>query len=129
MIRWEDAVAGVTYGIPGTYLVGYPEFEVVPKEDGWIGVRVEPALLLELVRTPGYISWQGESWQFHCGRPMVYLGAWDEEDFARHAPDGDARALFERIVDHANWDYRDAVVVYVFRCAVCQALTAYWDCT
>src|SRR5262249_8151624 len=92
MVTWEQAMEGLTHGVPG---LRRDDFELVPSEDDpeWMRARVPGKHLLELVRTPTYITWQGEQWQFCCGRPMIYLGELKETDFERRAPDGDGRAL------------------------------------
>jgi uncharacterized protein CbrC (UPF0167 family) len=106
MVDWDEANEGTT----------------APKE-----------LLIELVRTPGYTTWQGEQWQYCCDRPMVYIGTWGQEDFEEHAPNGDGRAFFLDIVDEADgelWEDRQmdaAITVYVFRCLNCGNYKAHWD--
>lgn len=133
MVRWEDARAGLTHGPPGTPLDGV---EVVPGEgDGWSRVRVPREELEELVRTPGYCSWQGEQWRFHCGRPAVFLGSWSRDRLDREAADGDGRALLERLLtephDDADrlWDaLGDGPSIYVFRCRDCGERVAQTDC-
>lgn len=129
MISWEQAVDGVTHGRPG---LSRADFEMVPAEDDWAGARLPREMMLELLRTPTYVSLQGEQWQFCCGRPMVFLGAWSREEFARRAPDGDGRRLFDSIVQDVVpglWEdaLHDETGVYVFRCPKCERLTAHWD--
>jgi hypothetical protein len=34
MVSWEQAFEGVTHGIPG---LAHPDFELVPKENDWVG--------------------------------------------------------------------------------------------
>jgi uncharacterized protein CbrC (UPF0167 family) len=97
------------------------------------GTAAPKELLFELVRTPGYTTWQGEQWQFCCNRPMVYAGIWDQEDFEEHAPDGNGKAFFIDIVDEADdelWEDGQmdaAITVYVFRCPNCGNYKAHWD--
>jgi uncharacterized protein CbrC (UPF0167 family) len=135
MIRWEDAAAGVTHGLPGSGIApaGYEE---VPKEDdddeGWVAVRLPREQMFELVRTPTYLTIQGERWLFCCKHPMAYVGAWSREEFTRRAPDGDGKALFERIVEDAGeglWEdeLHDETGVYVFHCDQCDRFRAHWD--
>ncbi|WP_181448805.1 CbrC family protein [Nonomuraea aridisoli] len=66
-------MAGRTHGVPD---FGHaPGFELEPPgEDDWVAVRIPSAVLLELVRTPTYSTWQGEQWLFCCGDAMTYLG-------------------------------------------------------
>jgi uncharacterized protein CbrC (UPF0167 family) len=113
---------------------GPGQFMFVPSanEDQWIAARVPSGLLLELVRTPDYLTLQSESWLFCCKQPMVYLGPWVQRDFDRHAPDGEGRAFFMQIVEWAHddlWgDQMDqAIWVYAFRCRECGRFRAHWD--
>jgi uncharacterized protein CbrC (UPF0167 family) len=88
--------------------------------------------MLELLRTPGYISIQGERWELCCERPMIYLGQWTQDEFNAAAPEGDGQALFDEIVQKPEdglWedDLHDSAGIYVFRCAACGRKTANWD--
>jgi len=76
-------------------------------------------------RTPGYLSWQGERWLTHCGRPCAYLGEPDAARFRSYAP------AFIRVVAAENafmefWEGRQeayepggSVAVYEFACLSC----------
>ena len=131
MVTWDQAVEGLTHGIPG---LKSADFEVVPAEDDpeWMRAVVPSHLLLELVRTPSYVTWQGEQWQFCCGKPMVYVGEWQEAEFNRHAPDGDGRALLKNAsingVDESSWgDLQNIGGPYMFRCKECASLRGHYD--
>lgn len=131
MVRWRDAIQGITHGRPGLNKSGY---ELVARESDWVAARVPVAHLLELVRTPTYSTIQGEQWLFHCGQPMVYLGPWTPQDFQQRAPDGNGRAFFNAIVAEGHglpdglWaSTSGAWGAYVFRCAMCEQLAAHWD--
>jgi uncharacterized protein CbrC (UPF0167 family) len=129
MISWEQAFDGITHGVPG---LSRDDFEMVPKQDGWVGARLRHDMMFELLRTPTYSSIQGERWQFCCRRPMVFLGCWSRAEFSRRAADGDGRRFFEQIVQHivpGLWEdnLHDITGVYVFRCSSCERLTAHWD--
>jgi uncharacterized protein CbrC (UPF0167 family) len=97
------------------------------------GTTTTKELLLELIHTPGYTTWQGEQWQFCCDRPMIYVGTWGQEEFEKHAPGGDGRAFFLDIVDEADgelWEDGEmdcAITVYAFRCPKCGNYKAHWD--
>jgi uncharacterized protein CbrC (UPF0167 family) len=129
MVSWEQAFEGVTHGLPG---LNRNDFEMVPKEDDWVGARFPQEMMLELLRMPNYNSIQGERWQFCCRQPMVFLGGWSREEFSRRASDGDGRRLFEEIVQDSVpglWEDKlhDITGVYVFQCRSCGRLTAHWD--
>jgi hypothetical protein len=47
MIRWEEALQGRTYGVPG------PE-----DADNWVKKELPREAMLELLRTPSYSTWQ-----------------------------------------------------------------------
>lgn len=131
MISWEQTLEGLTHGAPK---IATTEFETVSQgEGGWVRVKLPAELMLELLRTPAYLTWQGERWQFCCKQPMVYLGPWKHDDFERNTPEGDGRSLFEQTVQEAPaelWDKGDCsgTGVYVFKCKLCLRLTAHWDC-
>ena len=144
MVRWRDAVAGRTHGLPlprnadrspvTTYL-GFPVDP--PNADGWQRGRVARDVLLPFVLTPDYESIQGSVWKFHCGQPMTFIGRWGRSDFESHAPDGDGAAFARAIADvdsaafdglPESGDAEDAPVwAYAFRCTVCRTLAANWD--
>jgi hypothetical protein len=84
------------------------------------------------LRTPTYLTWQGERWLFCCKAPMVYLGTWEQDQFANYAPGVDGRALFDAVVEGGNealWEgnLHDVTEIYVFRCSKCGRLRAHWD--
>ena len=129
MIRHEEALRGVTHGVPG---LDHPQFEMVPLEDDWVGARLAIPMMLELLRTPGYSSIQGETWLFCCKTPMVYVGEWSRQTFMEMAPGGNARAFFESVVENSserlwNDDLGDVTAIYVFRCGACRKYRAHWD--
>lgn len=129
MISWEQAFEGVTHGCPG---LNRDDFEMVPKEDDWVGARLPQETMFELLRTPTYSTIQGDRWQFCCRQPMIFIGEWSRKEFSRRAPNGDGHRFFEEIVQDTCpglWEdnLHDSTGVYVFRCALCRRLTAHWD--
>lgn len=130
MVRWQDAVSGMTHGRPG---LRRTDFELSPGEsEGWFRAKVQSDVLIELTRTPSYTTWQGEQWLFCCRNPMTFLGEWDAADFNRNAQDGNGRVLFEQIVEDQQpgmWEcgIGGGVCVYVFRCNSCARFRAHWD--
>ncbi len=124
MVTWEHAIQGVTHGMPN---INNSDFEIIPPPpehlEEWTVARVSSEMLLDLVRTPSYVTWQGQHWFFHCKQPMVYIGPWEQADFDRHAPGGDGRALFLQITEdpfedlwEAGGEKSDLMYIYVFRC-------------
>lgn len=131
MVTWEQAIEGLTHGVPG---LASEDFELVPSDDDpeWMRAKVSPSLLLELVRTPPYTTWQGERWHFCCGKPMIYVGEWKETEFKRHAPDGDGKAFFKMAViddvDESFWGIlKNVGGPYMFRCPECGRLGGHYD--
>jgi uncharacterized protein CbrC (UPF0167 family) len=131
MVSWEQTLAGVTHGVPGLGLI-QSDFELVPLGSDWVWARIPQEHLFELLRTPTYITWQGERWLFCCKSPMVYLGSWEQDQFANYAPGVDGKALFDEVVEGGNealWEGKlhDVTGIYVFRCSECGRLRAHWD--
>ena len=129
MISWDQAFEGVTHGVPG---LKRDDFEMVPGDSDWVGARLPPETMQELLRTPTYVSIQGEQWQFCCKSPMIFLGTWSRDDFDERAPDGDGEAYFNQVVQDVVpglWEdeLHDETGVYVFRCRKCGRVTAHWD--
>ena len=133
MVSWEQALQGVTHGVPGLQT---DEFEMVliESEDEWRGVRVPSEHLFELLRTPGFVTWQGEHWLFCCKQPMTYLGEWVSMLKSSHRPQ-DPRKFFDSVVAAAGgepeglWDHfgKASPCHYVFQCRSCGRHRAYWD--
>jgi uncharacterized protein CbrC (UPF0167 family) len=120
-------VRGVTFGAPG---LDRPGFDLVPLSDGWVGARLPT--MLELVRTSGYSTIQGERWLFCCKMPMVYVGEWSREILGNGARWQRARILpSDTVHDTIDglWEdqLHDATGIYVFRCAMCRKYSAHWD--
>lgn len=129
MISWEEAFEGITHGLPG---LTNDDFEMIPRGNDWVGARLPQEMMFELLRTPNYLTIQGERWQFCCREAMVFVGQWRQEQFAQHAPDGNGQLFFEQIVqDRLPWLWtsglHEGIGVYVFRCGRCGRMTAHWD--
>ena len=129
MFTWEEALSGVSHGIPGLSL---PDFEMVTHDGGWTGARVAIPLIVELLRTPTYSTIQGERWLFCCKEPMVFLGRWSRQQFSQQAPDGDGKALLEVMLGRSVpglWEdtLHDITGIYPFRCGTCSRKRAHWD--
>jgi len=94
-----------------------------------------------LLKTPQFITWQGELWLTHCDDFMIYLGEWKPRDFETHANDGDSRRLFLEMTDEDMNHLWDAAIpdgaekpsdwyatYYAFKCKHCGKLRGNWDC-
>jgi hypothetical protein len=144
MVRWRDAIAGLTHGRPfarsadGLPIASYLGFPAdPPNAEGWQSIRVPSDVLLPLVLTPDFESIQGSVWEFHCGRPMAFIGRWGRSDFVDHAPDGDGASFARAVADMdsaafdglgGSGDDEDAPVwAYAFRCTACGVVAANWD--
>jgi len=134
MVSLEQAVEGWTHGTP---LPARPEWAEQgieigePNENGWRRYRCNPSDLLELTRTPTYLTWQGERWPLHCGRVMPYIGEWKQSDFENESDNG-GFSLFKKIIgDQAEeiWPaVGGSVICYAHRCRSCNQVRCYWDC-
>jgi uncharacterized protein CbrC (UPF0167 family) len=87
--------------------------------------------MFELLRTPGYGTWQGECWLFCCRYPMAFVGEWHWEQFEGRAADGNGEALYYAVVEDVPAGTYDMLghrlSVYVFECKRCGKLRAHWD--
>jgi hypothetical protein len=119
MVSWEQLETGWSHGIPSEErLSGFITREDPDGEDGWFQAKLDPDDIYELLRTPTYVTWQGECWLFHDQRPMVYVGEWDDEDFnanrgSQTLVEFYARVLGDEFLD--LYEHRAAVCKYVFR--------------
>ncbi|MDB0511553.1 CbrC family protein [Ralstonia solanacearum] len=85
-------------------------------------------------RTPGYISWQQESWLSHCGDACEFHGDAGIQD-VESASDGTKQAwLLEYKQDEASWrrvteSYQPAgdSALYKFVCRHCKQVLFAWD--
>lgn len=125
MVRLEDAQRGWTHGTPHLEATSY---QLRTGQDGWVQVKIDTDRLLDLVRTPSYSTWQGVRWLFCCGGPMTYLGEWNQQDFCKHAVDGDGAKLYEQMSGDFradSWTFDDLESrfpgkIYAFRCTACE---------
>jgi uncharacterized protein CbrC (UPF0167 family) len=129
MISWEQAYDGLTHGVPG---MSRFDFDLVAGDDGWVRARLPREMMFELLRTPSYLSIQGELWQFCCQRPMVFTGIWSRERFTSEAKNRDGESLLNEIVQDVVpglWEdqLHDITGIYVFRCAKCGRKNGHWD--
>lgn len=129
MITWEQALSGVTHGVPGLQQTQF-ESVVIDSEEEWIGAKVPTEMMFELLRTPTYDTWQGESWLFCCKCPMTFIGEWKQAQFHQHARSGDGKSLFYEIVADMPEAWNSLafhLCVYVFECKSCGRLRTHHD--
>jgi hypothetical protein len=129
MLSWEEALDAVALDAASN---AASAAEPPTRPPHGAAGHPSPKALLELLRTPGYVSIQGERWELCCQQPMIYLGQWTQDEFDAAAPDGDGKALFDEIVQEPEdglWedDLHDSAGIYVFRCGTCGRKTANWD--
>ena len=137
MVRVEDALNGLTHGLP----LGNPpvlgDHELVPHpvdpnfpDQTWYHVRIDSEHLLEMLRSPNYHTWQGDNWQFCCKRPCAFLGSLPAGALAESKSPADAIADWFR---SPNWDAVGnnafgSLTYYVFQCVSCGGLRHHEDC-
>lgn len=134
MVSWEQAIEGRTHGVPGLQT---SEFETVTTDpDGeWIGVILPQEHLFELLRTPTFVTWQGEVWLFCCKKPMTYIGEW--KSVAASLGQTEAKNMFDQLMpedsESSTWVWEgvssasDSVCLYVFQCKDCGNHRANYD--
>jgi uncharacterized protein CbrC (UPF0167 family) len=135
MVSWEQAFQGVTHGMPGLETSEFERVLIDAAED-WYGVRVPQEHLFELLRTPGFNTWQDETWLFCCKRPMTYVGEWASV-LKVQFPGAEPRAVFDSVFDpddSKEWVWErlscrkwDTICVYVFHCKTCDRFKSTWD--
>lgn len=138
-ISWEHAIEGRTHGVPGLETDRY-ETIVVDPEDDWVAVKMPPEQLFELLRTPSFPTWQGDTWLFCCQAPMTYVGTW--QSFAqRRLSQETAWPQFQKLMRQPQFSYvaedqyesmidavyNEHVCLYVFECQACRQFRATMD--
>lgn len=133
MITWEQVQTGLTHGVPGGSGLRHSErVPLVEIGEDWVGARLDPRVMRELLTTPTYISWQGERWLFDGGTPGVYQGCWTQADFKQHAGTQEPQSFFEQVIESKErWMWKalegGRISVYVFRMPSSGNLRAHWD--
>lgn len=85
-------------------------------------------------RTPGYSSWQGESWLAHCGDACEFHGDATENDVVNASAETKQHWLNEYQQDEKSWlwatdGYQAGgdSALYKFRCRHCHLTLFGWD--
>jgi uncharacterized protein CbrC (UPF0167 family) len=138
MVTRDDAMAGRTHGIPlsdpssinGYQLTQHPVDPRSP-DDRWYHVHIDSYHLGELLRTPKYHTWQGETWLFCCQRPMVFRGSLPADIFSANLDQ--LSSEMSAFLAAPDWkqtvgDGHGSHTYYVFTCVVCRGLRYNDDC-
>jgi len=87
-------------------------------------------------RTPGYVSWQQESWLMHCGDACEYHGDASKEDVRNVSESTKAAWMAEYNLDEEAWSqitdgYEPGgdPAIYKFICRHCRQVLLGWDCS
>lgn len=90
-------------------------------------------------RTPGYISWQGETWLTHCNEICVFYGDFSKRDLLYTNFD-DLKEYVKRELDWSEQDLKEYALIYdpkdspnpafyKFVCSVCYKVLIHCDFT
>lgn len=137
-VTLEEANKGWTHGIPLSNPAELSDFKLTAHpidpnfpDDRWYHVHFEKDDLLELLRTPKYSTWQGESWLFCCKRPMVFRGSIPSSllEYGSNALDQSIR----KFLQNPNWEStmagdQSSHTVYAFTCDCCEKMRFHEDC-
>ncbi|MEH6459938.1 CbrC family protein [Chitinimonas sp. JJ19] len=87
-------------------------------------------------RTPGYVSWQQDSWLVHCGDACEYHGDASREDICNVSENTKAAWMAEYKLDDEDWhQITDSYTpggdpaIYKFVCRHCRQILFGWDCS
>ena len=95
----------------------------------------------EMLRTPTFLSLQGEQWLGHCDDFMDYIGTWEAPDFTNESEDGNGKKLFKEMSnkdEHHLWEEFDLAeneskhtwencLYHTFECRTCKVKKGYWE--
>lgn len=135
LVTPEDALAGLTGGVPASLDLDPRGTRSSPSDendgdadDPFVRFHVDVQPLQELLRTPSYTTWQGESWLFCHAAPMIFLGDRAVVDLD---PEDLPAMLAPEVIDDPE-EFLDEVLqqkrfLYVFRCAHCNERRAHWE--
>lgn len=86
------------------------------------------------LRTPGYVSWQQESWLSHCNDACEFHGDATESEVRNASPETKAHWLSEYDQDEEGWAWATQgykpggrSAFYKFVCRHCRLVTFGWD--
>ena len=114
------------------------KYEATFNDDhGLLRAGIPRAVIDEVtLRTPGFVSWQGERWLSHCNDACEFHGDLPRERLASMDSAGKAEMRREREIDDGSWAeiveyYQPAgqPAIYVFRCRHCPRELYYMDYT
>lgn len=139
MVTRELAEAGMTHGLPLTNPSAFAHYGTTAHpidknfpDETWFHIHVSAKWLHELLRTPGYHTWQGEKWLFCCQRPMVFRGSLPADMLEKSEFEIDELEM-RRFLEHPRGletvsARRSSHTYYVFSCSECGRLRYHDDC-
>lgn len=84
-----------------------------------------------LKRTPGYSSWQGNIWMFHCDDGCVFHGEADHSDVTNPSPETVQHWENQNGEKWSSWMKPEkigmSVSAYKFACRHCELVLFHWD--
>ncbi|MFK7775162.1 MAG: CbrC family protein [Saprospiraceae bacterium] len=104
-------------------------------------LKVSRESFSEMLKTPPYLTLQGENWLCHCKDFMEYIGRWEAPDFTNESNDANGKKLF---LEMTNKDYQHLweeselpdnekeytwgdVFYHTFECRHCKIKQGYWE--
>ena len=107
-------------------------------DDGPLIQKGVPRIVVDEVtrRTPGYVSWQQESWLAHCGDACEFHGAASLSDIANATEQ--TKREWQREYELTGEDWNEIAAhyppggdpaFYKFVCRHCKTTLLGWDCT
>lgn len=138
LVTLEEANNGRTHGLPINDPRQFEEYDLTqhpidPRfpDQRWYYIHIDSKFLIELLRTPKYHTWQGETWLFCCQRPMVFRGSLPADMFGSES-DNLSMAI-KNFLDAPDWrmtvgDGHGSHTYYAFTCANCGSLRFNEDC-
>jgi len=103
--------------------------------------HVPEASYQEMIKTPPFLSIQGEQWLSHCNDFMDYIGTWEAPDFTEKSKDGNGKSLFCEMTHEDYWHlweecglaenenkytWQDCLY-HTFECWHCKIKKGYWE--
>jgi hypothetical protein len=137
MVTIEEANKGRTHGIPlnnpselSDYHLTAHSIDPNFPDEQWFHVHFDKEYLHELLRTPKYSTWQGESWLFCCRRPMVFRGSIPASllDYGSESLEQSIHKFLQNTIwESATAGGEESHMIYAFTCEDCKNLRFHED--